>query len=384
MTPQARLSAAIEILDRILVGSAAEVALTNWGRVSRFAGSGDRAAVRDLVFDALRCKRSYAALGGSMTGRGLILGGLRRQGIDPQMYFTGIGHAPSVIEDVDIGVEPMGNAALDCPDWLAPRLQSALGAEFPATMQAMQRRAPIYLRANLAKATVSEAMAALAAEGIGVKLSHNAKTAIEVVDNERKISAGETYLSGLVELQDAASQAVVETLPLQDGQSVLDYCSGGGGKALAIAAQAKVRVFAHDVNQRRMQDIPARAARAGVQIDILNSIDNTKCYDVILTDAPCSGSGSWRRDPQGKWALTEARLAELCAIQQDILQKASALVAPNGTLAYATCSMLREENEDQIAHFLQITPGWAASLQRRFSPLQDTDGFFVALLTRRP
>jgi 16S rRNA (cytosine967-C5)-methyltransferase len=382
MTPQARLSAAIEILDRILVGSAAEVALTNWGRASRFAGSGDRAAVRDLVFDALRCKRSFAALGGASTGRGLILGGLRRQGIDPDSLFTGIGHAPAVLEDADIGGEPMGNAALDCPDWLAGRLQSALDADFAATLQAMQRRAPTYLRVNLAKATVRDAIDSLAADGIGTKLNNSAKTALEVTDNARKISTSQAYLSGLVELQDAASQAVVEAMPLQDGQRVLDYCCGGGGKALAIAALAKLKVYAHDADPRRMRDLPARATRAGVQIEIVENIKITDRYDVILTDVPCSGSGSWRRDPQGKWALTEARLQELCAVQQEILQKTAALVAAKGTLTYATCSMLREENEDQIAKFLQNHPDWHNPLQRRFSPLNDTDGFFVALLTR--
>jgi 16S rRNA (cytosine967-C5)-methyltransferase len=382
MTPQARLSAAIEILDRILVGSAAEVALTNWGRASRFAGSGDRAAVRDLVFDALRCKRSYAALGGAMTGRGLILGGVIKQGIDPDTLFTGLGHAPSELGDADIGVEPTGNAAVDCPDWLAPRLQAALGADFTATLQAMQRRAPVFVRVNLAKTTVSGAMAALAAEGIGAKLNSNAKTALEITENARKISGSNAYLSGLIELQDAASQAVVEALPLQNGQRVLDYCSGGGGKALAMAAQAKLRLYAHDTEPKRMRDIPVRMARAGVQIEIVENISITDRYDVILTDVPCSGSGSWRRDPQGKWALTETRLHELCTIQQDILKKTAPLVALMGTLAYVTCSMLREENEDQIATFLQNYPDWQNPLQRRFSPLHDTDGFFMALLTR--
>jgi 16S rRNA (cytosine967-C5)-methyltransferase len=383
MTPQARLSAAIEILDQILVGRAAEVALTNWGRASRFAGSGDRAAVRDLVFDALRCKRSYAAWGGAQTGRGLILGGLRQQGIDPAQFFTGIGHAPTVLGEADAGVAPTDNAALDCPDWLAERLQLALAEDFTAVMRAMQHRAPTYLRVNLAKATVDEAIASLAAENIVCKLNHNAKTALEVTDNARKISNSLAYTSGLVELQDAASQAVVEAIPLQDGQKVLDYCSGGGGKALAMAALAKVQVFAHDAEPRRMRDIPLRAKRAGVQIEILESINKTDHYDIILIDAPCSGSGSWRRDPQGKWALTEARLSDLCRIQQDILTDSADLLAANGTLAYATCSMLREENEDQIAQFLRAHPGWTNRMQRRFSPLDDTDGFFIALLTRK-
>ncbi|GLS85062.1 SAM-dependent methyltransferase [Cypionkella aquatica] len=382
MTPQARLSAAIEVLDQILAGAAAEQALTNWGRASRFAGSGDRAGVRDLVFDALRCRRSYAALGGALSGRGLVLGGLRDRGLDPAEWFTGIGHAPSVLGAADAGFPAEGNVGLDCPDWLADPLQAALGDDFAGVMQAMRRRAPIFLRVNLAKAAVAEARAALADEGILCRLNSLAKTALEVTENARKIQNSQAYLSGMVELQDAASQAVIAALPLRDGQRVLDYCSGGGGKALAMAAQARLDVDAHDVDPRRMRDIPARAARAGVQIKLVETAAIGTGYDVILTDVPCSGSGSWRRDPQGKWALTPARLAELCAIQADILDRAAQIVAPTGTLAYATCSMLRAENEDQIAQFLKRNPAWHSPHQQRFSPLQGADGFFVALLTR--
>ena len=382
MTPQARLSAAIEVLDRILAGAAAEQALTNWGRASRFAGSGDRAAVRDLVFDALRCKRSFAALGGGLSGRGLVLGGLRDRGLDPAEYFTGIGHAPGVLTAVDAGHTPEGNVGLDCPDWLAPQLQASLAEDFAPVMQALRQRAPVFLRVNLAKTTVDQARAALAAEGIQCKLHHLAKTALEVTENARKIQNSQAYLTGLVELQDAASQAVIAALPLADGQRVLDYCSGGGGKALAMAAQARLQMVAHDADPRRMRDIPVRAARAGAKITVTESAAIGTGYDVILTDVPCSGSGSWRPDPQGQWALTEARLAALCQIQAEIIDKAALLLAPQGTLAYATCSMLSAENEAQIAAFLARHPGWQNPLQQRFSPLQGADGFFIALLTR--
>jgi 16S rRNA (cytosine967-C5)-methyltransferase len=351
MTPQARLSAAIDVLDRILAGAVVEQALTNWGRASRFAGSGDRAGVRDLVFDALRCKRSYAALGGALTGRGLVLGGLRDRGLDPAEWFSGEGHAPSVLTDADAGFTPAGTVALDCPEWLAGPLQTALGDDFTAVMQALRHRAPVFLRVNLAKATVAVAIEALAAEGILCKLNQLAKTALEVTENARKIQNSQAYLSGLVELQDAASQA-------------------------------PVTLVAHDVDPRRMRDIPARAARAGAKITVAETAALGKGYDVILTDVPCSGSGSWRRDPQGKWALTEARLTALCQIQAQILDSVAGLLAPNGTLAYATCSMLNAENEDQITAFLARHPGWSNPLQRRFSPLQGADGFFVALLTR--
>lgn len=382
MTPAARLSAAIEVLDRILAGTPAEQALTNWGRASRFAGSGDRHALRDLVYDALRCKRSFAALGGSETGRGLILGGVRAQGGDPAALFTGIGHAPYPVGPDDLGRQPQGPEALDCPDWLAPQLQAALGPDYDAVLHAMRKRAPVFLRVNLAKTTLDKAIAALARADI-VAVPHDlAKTALEVIENSRKIQTSAAYLDGLVELQDAASQAVIQALPLADGQSVLDYCCGGGGKALGMAAAAKIRLVAHDADPKRMRDLPARAARAGIQIEISDNPVKSGPYDAILTDVPCSGSGSWRRDPQGKWALTAARLAELQGIQSEILDQVAPMVAAQGWLAYATCSMLQAENEAQIAAFLARHPGWRCDLQRRFSPLSGADGFFVALLTR--
>ncbi len=380
MTPQARLSAAIEVLDRILAGSAAEQALTNWGRASRFAGSGDRHAVRDLVYDALRCKASFAALGGSETGRGLILGGARAAGQDIEALFCGQGHAPGVVLASEVATEPEGAAALDCPSWLAQPLRDSLGADFTAVMQAMRKRAPVFLRVNLAKTTRSEAMAVLAADGVIAQVSDLASACLIVLENPRKINASAAYLEGLVELQDASSQAVIDTLDLHDGQRVLDFCCGGGGKALAMAAKAQISLEAHDRDPRRMRDLPARTERAGARLKIVESFSKTKPYDLILTDVPCSGSGSWRRDPQGKWALTEARLTEVLAIQAQILDQTAAMLAPDGVLAYATCSMLAAENEAQIAAFLQRHSGWTCKMQRRFSPLSGADGFFVAQL----
>ncbi len=382
MTPQARLSAAIEVLDQILAGAAAEQALTNWGRASRFAGSGDRHAVRDLVFDALRCKRSFAALGGAETGRGLVLGGVRAAGLDAQALFSGEGHAPAVLQDSDAGFEPTTAAALDCPDWLEPQLRDSLGADFEPVMKAMQQRAPVFLRANLRKGDRVKAQAVLAKDGIETDFISFVKSGLQVIANPRKIATSTAYVDGLVELQDAASQAVVEALPLQDGMRVLDYCCGGGGKALAMAAQARIALDCHDAMPRRMRDLPARAARAGVDINIVETEALSSGYDLILTDVPCSGSGSWRRDPQGKWALTEARLAEVLHIQAQILDQTAPLIAPKGVLAYVTCSMLRAENEAQVEAFLQRHPDWTCQQQQRFSPISGADGFFFALLTR--
>lgn len=382
MTPEARLSAAIEVLDRILAGQPAEAALTQWGRASRFAGSGDRNGVRDLVFEALRCKRSFAALGGAETGRGLILGGLRAQGIDPATMFNGLGHAPAALRASEAARQATLAETLDCPDWLLPLLQASLAADFVPVMQALQQRAPVYLRVNRRKGDVAAAQAALAAEGITTELTSLASFGLEVTGGARKIQKSVAYESGLVELQDAASQAVIEALPLVDGQRVLDYCCGGGGKALAMAARAEITLLCHDAEPRRMRDLPARAERAGVKVSFVENPSKAMPYDLILTDVPCSGSGSWRRDPQGKWALTPERLAQLQLIQAQILDEAAALLA-QGVLAYATCSMLLQENEQQIAAFLARHPAWHCTLQRRFSPLSGGDGFFLAVLTRQ-
>jgi 16S rRNA (cytosine967-C5)-methyltransferase len=386
MTPAARHAAAIEVLDRIGRGEAAEKALTNWARSNRFAGSGDRHALRDIVFDILRCKRSYAALGGAADGRGLVLGALRAAGTAPDSIFTGTGYAPPPLTEAETLAPPapQGNAALDCPDWLAPALQSALAEGFAPVMQALQRRAPLFLRVNLRKANMTTAMQALAQDGIEVQQNALARTSLEVLSNPRKVQTSKAYLDGLVELQDAASQAIVEQLPLGASSHVLDYCAGGGGKTLAMAALSAARFFAHDIDPARMKDLAARAVRAGVRVDRLDSraLAAAGPFDLVLADAPCSGSGSWRRAPEAKWSLTPERLENLQEIQSRILDDASALVASEGAFAYATCSMLRSENHDQIARFLARHSGWTLQSQRQLTPLDGGDGFFIAILSR--
>ena len=383
MLPAARISAAIEVLDRVLGGTALQPALTNWGRANRFAGSGDRAAIRDLVFDAWRRKRSYAALGGGETGRGLMLGRLRAAGEDPDLVFTGEGHAPALVTDADAARPASDLAALDCPDWLAPRLQHSLGSEFTAIMQALQHRASMFLRVNLARATRDRVIALLAAEGIEAAPHPLANTSLKVITSSRKIMTTKPYLDGLVELQDVASQAVVADIPAQSGQKILDFCAGGGGKTLALAARLDANIWAYDAEAGRMRDLPVRAKRAGAKIGILPDPAQHAPYDVVLVDAPCSGSGSWRRDPAGKWALSEARLADLVLLQADILKQAARLVADDGVLVYVTCSLLADENQDQIAGFLRQEPAWQQAKARHLTPLDGGDGFFSSILTRK-
>lgn len=385
MTPAARLSAAIGILDRVLTGAPAEQALTNWGRASRFAGAGDRAAVRDLVFGALRCRRSFARLGGAATGRGLILGGLRAEGQEVAALFTGEGHAPPPPEGAELLPQSMSELeSLDCPDWLAPRLRDSLGADFAPVMQALRHRAPVFLRVNLARIARDAAAGRLAAEGIATRPHPLAASALEVTDNARRIQGSAAYGEGLVELQDAASQAVVEALPLSPGDRVLDHCAGGGGKSLAMAGRARLDLFAHDADPRRMRDLPGRAARAGVAVRLLSPGEPARQapFDLVLADVPCSGSGSWRRAPEGKWSLTEPRLQALLATQASILDEVAPLVRPGGHLAYATCSLLQCENAGQAAAFLARSPGWERVRSLRLTPLDGGDGFFLDLFRR--
>lgn len=386
MTPAARLSAAITILDSVLAGAPAERALTNWGRGSRFAGSGDRAAVRDLVYEALRCRRSRAALGGGETGRGLVIGAFSGRVGEAAALCTGTAHAPQPLTRTEAALlanPPMLDplVALDCPDWLAPQLATALGPQFTPVMSALRHRAPVFLRVNQRLATPSIAIAALALEDIVSKPHPLASFALEVIGNTRKIQSSRAFLDGMVELQDVASQAIVAALPATG--RVLDYCAGGGGKALALAA-AGATVFAHDADPRRMHDLPSRAERAGVRITLLHSGEVLQAgpFDLVLVDVPCTGSGSWRRAPEAKWSLTAERLAELLRVQAGILDTAADYVAKLGYLAYVTCSLLTEENGDQIAAFLRRSPGWAMVSDRTLTPLDGGDGFYLALLKR--
>ncbi|WP_435659510.1 RsmB/NOP family class I SAM-dependent RNA methyltransferase [Leisingera caerulea] len=386
MTPAARLQAAIEILDQVLAGEPAEKALTSWGRRSRFAGSKDRAAVRDHVFSAVRCLRSHAALGGARSGRGLILGALREAGEDPDEVFTGQGHAPAPLSAAERQLPPPaeGPEALDIPDWLWPEFRASLGQDAEAAASALRSRAPVHLRVNTPKGTLQQAQDALAADGIATRPHPAASTALEITEGARKLRNASAYADGLVELQDAASQAVVEQLPLEDGMSVLDYCAGGGGKSLAMAARARIRLHAHDADPKRMKDLPERAARAGARVTLLSSADVERQapFDLVLCDVPCSGSGSWRRAPEGKWRLTPESLRALQETQSEILRRAAGLTAPGGTLAYATCSMLQAENTQQVQAFTANNPEWSLAAEQSWRVQDGTDGFYVAVLTR--
>jgi 16S rRNA (cytosine967-C5)-methyltransferase len=384
MTPAARVAAAIEILDMIADGAPAEQVLTRWGRGNRFAGSKDRAAIRDHVFDVLRKRRSAAWLGGAATGRGLMIGLLRAQGTDPETLFTGEGHAPPPL--VEHELERTGAALPEAdqwnlPDWLCERFKSDLAGEAGQTAQQLQERAPTTLRINELKTDTSEALLMLSDAGITAVRNSLSPTALTMTEGSRRIRNSPAYKDGYVELQDASSQAVVNALP--QAARVLDYCAGGGGKALGLAARQGARVFAHDIDPGRMADLPNRAARAGVEIVQLPTLELAQHgpYDLVVVDAPCSGSGAWRRAPEAKWRLTAEQLERIIHIQDDILDAASALLAPGGVLAYATCSVLLAENRARIDAFLARKPGWRCTWERTYPVCDLGDGFYTAHLT---
>ncbi len=389
MTPSARISAAIDILDDILAGGPAEKVLTRWARANRYAGSGDRAAIRDHVFSALRCKRSFAYLGGGETGRGLMVGAAFALGWDRNTLFTGDKYAPAPLTGSeatppDLALAPQA-VRLDCPDWLYVHFQQSLGDQTASVLQSLQRRAPVFLRVNLGKTDVEGARAALLDEAIATARHELAATALEVLDKPRRVAQSAAYRDGLVELQDAASQAVVQALPLATGQKVLDYCAGGGGKTLAMAARAEIELTAHDLAPQRLRDLPERAKRAGVEVAIHDARElSGKEFDLVLCDVPCSGSGAWRRAPDAKWSLTPERLEDYIKTQAQVMDTASQYVNEGGRLAYVTCSLFQQENQAQTAGFLARNGAWRLLSDQQFTPLMGGDGFYVAIFERVP
>ncbi len=362
MTPGARLSAAIDLLDAVIAGEPAERALTRWARASRFAGSKDRAAVRDIVYDGLRRRRSLGWRGGGDTGRAIVLAQAAEDADAPDALFTGEGFDPAPVTQAECAALARGLAGasqavrLDYPDFLHDELAASLAGDFEAVMAAMQARAPVDLRVNTLKTNGDAATVVLARDGVQVERHPLARNALRVLENPRLVSASRAYTQGMVELQDASSQVVAETAGVRPGMAVLDFCAGGGGKTLALAAalQGQGRLMAWDVNPRRMADLPDRARRAGAEVRVLSDAEQAALgavCDLVLADAPCSGTGAWRRKPEGKWRLDRAELDRFPPLQDAILDAAAAKVKPGGVLVYSTCSLLARENERSRGSF---------------------------------
>ena len=399
MTPAARIQAAVEVLDRWQSGTEGlDRVLAVWGRANRYAGSGDRRAIADLVYDAVRRLRSAAWAAGeaeSATGRGLMLGSLTLDGLDREalsQLYSGARHAPAPLTEAEAARlgQPLDAAPrpvrLDFPEWLSPHLEPICDAALELT----RRRAPLFLRVNLLRGDRAAAIAALAADRIVAESGPLSRSCIKVVSGAHTVVRSGAYRDGLVEIQDAASQAAADYAHAMPGETVLDYCAGAGGKTLALAAAmaGQGQLHAHDIAPRRLAQLGERARRAGVEV-ILHEpgqIDSlTGRCDLVLVDAPCSGSGAWRRNPDAKWRLTAAQLAAYARTQDTILAEAAAAVRPGGRLIYLTCSMLGVENGERAGNFLATHANFRAlRAPLVLTQLDGGDGFFACEFRHEP
>ena len=385
MTPAAHIAAAIEILDLILAGENAENSLTKWGRSNRFAGSGDRHAIRDIVFDAIRQKNSLTKRSRKISGRSWIIALLKKREVNLDEYFGASRYSPPKIKKWELDLLPIKNESdlHDIPDWLWPKWKATLGIKANEVANTLKERANIFLRVNISKVTRKVAIQALEQDGITSKLHPTVSTALIVNKGTRNIKNSEAYNLGLVELQDASSQASVLSLSKDQNGPILDFCAGGGGKTLALNAYLNKPIFAYDVNFERMKDLNKRASRSGADIRIIKSNDlKNSHYGLVFCDAPCSGSGTWRRDPEGKWSLTLQGYKRLLSQQENLLMTASQLVKANGKLVYATCSILKDENKAQIQKFLVNSKDWVFEQEKLFIPNELGDGFYFSIIKK--
>lgn len=406
MTPAARLQAAIEVLTAL--GGTPEPAdkvLREFFRARRYAGSKDRAAVANRVFDGLRHAYSYAFVMQDDGARARVIASLKAEGEDPAQYFTGENYAPAALTEAEIAAlaAPPREAPLhvkgEFPAWLEPELQQAFAADVLLETQAMLARAPVDIRVNTLKTTRDSLIDALAAEGFVAEPTPHAVTGLRLDGAATsKLSASPLFAAGHFEFQDEAAQTAALLCAAKPGQRVLDYAAGAGGKSLALAAamQNKGEIVAHDISEKRLAMIGPRAERAGVKIirtlsapalagEVASAASRMGQFDLVLLDAPCSGTGTWRRQPELRVRLTPERLATLVALQAELLEKSAPFVKPGGRLAYATCSVLPCENDAQIAAFLSRHPEFSADAEPFFraSPHRtQTDGFFTAILHR--
>ena len=393
MTPAARTQAAIELLDQIIAaardnGAAADTLIARWFSTRRYAGSKDRRAIRELVYDAIRLLGERPESGRAAM---LALAAARPELVSA---FDGSPYGPATID----AAEPIARPGI-APAWLIKQLRaSEIGIEEQAALLA---RAPLDLRVNRLKADPDQ----LVAEFPGAERLDFAPDALRLPSDTR-IDQHPAYARGEFEVQDAGSQLVTLAARAERGHRVIDLCAGGGGKTLALAAAMgdTGHILACDIVRDRLQRLPERAARAGVSIAetrLLNPgqeqhqlADQTGRADVVFVDAPCSGTGTWRRNPEARWRLTPDRLAKLVATQKAILDLAAGLVRPGGALIHVVCSVLDAEGAGQAMAFLDRHPGWTAEPLLlgsgtprgpgvRLTPLShSTDGFFVARLLR--
>jgi len=432
LTPAARLAAAASILDSIAQGrQPAEAALKAWGVANRYAGSKDRRGIADRVYKVLRARGRLAwAMGGREDGRALVIGSLSLiDGLsldEIEALHSGDGYGPRPLSKQERSrLTAAGEGEL--PGWVASGLPEFVVEDFKTTYgdrwaeearELMAPRAPIDLRVNGLLATVSDVEADLKDAELAPEPTPFSTFGLRLPSEPPpNVQALEAFKRGHIEIQDEGSQIVAWLAGARPGMTVVDYCAGGGGKTLALAQamQAQGTLVACDVVQKRLDNIRPRLARAGVAADLCllgqngGGIEDLNGQaDLVLVDAPCSGSGTWRRRPEDAWRLTADEVEKLHALQVRILSQASQLVKPGGRLVYVTCSMLSRENEASITAFEaahpEFTPVTVASAlseagltvpggetlaakadghRLRLSPAStNTDGFFVALYER--
>ena len=416
-----RVSAAIEVLAEIEARHfPVKMALKRWGESARYAGSKDRAFVSGLVLDALRRKRSLGFMMGDSTARGVVLGVLGLVwGWSPERVaeMAAEEHGPGALTEVEIKAlaapaslaDAPAPVAGDYPDWLEPFLARALGGAVRDEMAALSQRAPVDLRINTIKTDTdrgAKAVAAIGAEPAGVLDNAFRIPAPQAADRTPSVEAVPAFSKGWFEVQDLGSQIAAAVAGEIKGKQVLDFCAGGGGKTLALAAAMgnTGQIFAHDSDARRLADTIRRGQRAGVRnLQIRSPIEAEPLkglegkLDVVFVDAPCTGSGTWRRHPDAKWRLSPDQLAKRQIEQDSVLIDAADFVKVGGRLIYVTCSLLVEENEDRVAAFLARRPDFVVkpiALEAVAEHVSDqgylrltphnagTDGFFAAVLER--
>ncbi|MDR7224478.1 RsmB/NOP family class I SAM-dependent RNA methyltransferase [Aminobacter aminovorans] len=369
-----RLAAAIEVLDDIeRRHRPAADALKDWGLSHRFAGAGDRAAIGNIVYDALRRKRSAGWLVGDETSRALGFGALLLEWDQSaealNQTLDGDKFAPEPLSAAELATiashkldEAPDAVRADCPDWCAPLLERAFGAEWVAEGAALAARPPLDIRANTLKADRARVIAEL--EGTQAAPTALAPHGVRIppIDGSGRhpnVQAEPAFQKGWFEIQDEGSQLAAELAGAVPGMQVLDYCAGAGGKTLALSAAMENRgqIFAHDSEKSRLAPMFDRLRRSDNRnVQVVSKPSElsglTGHMDLVLIDAPCTGSGTWRRRPDAKWRLTQRQLDVRKAEQSAILDAASAYVKPGGLVVYITCSVFDEENADQVAAFL--------------------------------
>lgn len=420
-----RLAAAIEILDDIQTRHRpAADALKDWGLSHRFAGAGDRGAIGNIVYDALRRRRSAGHLLGSDTPRSLAFGALLLEWDQaPEALnaaLDGDRFAPPPLDQAerasiaaDLPAPDVVRA--DMPDWCAPFLDAEFGADWVDEGRALSARPPLDLRVNTLKADRNRVLRELA--GTGAEPTALAPAGIRIppiqgAGRHPNVQAEPAYAKGWFEVQDEGSQIAALLTGVQPGMQVLDYCAGAGGKTLALSADMdnKGQIFAHDSEKQRLAPIFDRLRRSDtrnvqtvVRADELAPLEER--MDLVLIDAPCTGSGTWRRRPDAKWRLTDRQLEVRMSEQAAILEAARRYVRPGGRLVYVTCSVFEQENTGRIRSFLASNPDFAPvdhaalfetclpgkSASARIDPAtgiglsparSGTDGFYVAVMTR--